>query len=165
LSNDSRFRGEETSNPPVIIGVSSLLVVFSVLCLTVFAMLSLMTVQADKRLLQTSVSTIEARAEADAKAQEILSKLRAGKIPAGVKSALGEGLFGSGAEIPEGMPVYTYSCPVTENAHLEVAVAVNGSDYRILRWQEVSDIEWESDDSIDVWQEDFFGGFGALPDF
>ena len=57
MSNDSRFRGEETSNPPVIIGVSSLLVVFSVLCLTVFAMLSLMTVQADKRLLQTSVST------------------------------------------------------------------------------------------------------------
>lgn len=154
-----RIRREETGSAPVIVGVSSLLVVFSVLCLTVFAMLSLMTVQVNKRLLKNSVDTVTERAEADARAQEILADLRAGNVPEGVTQGMTEG-------VTEGMTagngqVYSYTCPVSETAHLEVSVSVDGDDYRILKWTEVSDVDWESDESIDVWQEDFFGGLAA----
>ena len=58
---------------PVLIGVSSLLVIFSVLCLAVFAMLSISTVQTDKMLITRTVETVSARAAADAKAQTVLA--------------------------------------------------------------------------------------------
>ena len=70
-----RERMREGKNPAPMVGGSSLLVIFAVLCLTVFAMLSLTQAQADRRL-----------------AQEILSQLRAGERPDGV-TAEGEGVF------------------------------------------------------------------------
>ena len=45
-------------SPPAVGGIS-LLVVFAVLCLTVFALLSLTTVQADVRLADASVQAVE----------------------------------------------------------------------------------------------------------
>ena len=41
---------ENTSITPPVIGASSLLVIFAVLCLTIFALLSISTVQANGRL-------------------------------------------------------------------------------------------------------------------
>ena len=46
------------SSPAV--GGSSLLVIFSVLCLTVFALLSVSTVQADRRLAEASAEGVQA---------------------------------------------------------------------------------------------------------
>lgn len=63
-----RERMREGKNPAPMVGGSSLLVIFAVLCLTVFAMLSL------------------------TQAQEILAQLRAGERPDGV-TAEGEGVF------------------------------------------------------------------------
>lgn len=51
-------------SPPTV-GGSSLLVIFAVLCLTVFALLSLSTVQADGRLSQTSAEAAQAYYAAD----------------------------------------------------------------------------------------------------
>jgi hypothetical protein len=75
------FRRTEEMSPPTLVGVSSLLVIFSVLCLAVFAMLSLSTVQMDRRLLGNTVNSVRERAEAEVKAQEILGRLRAGEVP------------------------------------------------------------------------------------
>lgn len=130
------MKDKERSFSPPTIGGSSLLVIFAVLCLTVFALLSLSTVQSDGRL---SDKTLEATAgyyEADARAEEILSSLRCGFVPDGVKQDGNK---------------YSYSIAVTDSQALEVDVMVNGSDYTILRWQTVSTADWEADESLSVW--------------
>lgn len=122
-------------SPPAV-GGASLLVAFAVLCLTVFALLSLSTVRADIRLADASAQAIQDYYAADCRAQEILARLRAGERP-------DEVAFSDG--------VYAYSCPISETQTLEVEVRIEDSGYTVLRWQAVFSGEWESDDSLYVW--------------
>ena len=63
---------------PPALGGSSLLVVFAVLALTVFALLSLSTVRADVRLGDAAAKAVTDYYAADTRAQEILAQLRNG---------------------------------------------------------------------------------------
>lgn len=139
MGNEKRFL------PPAV-GGSSLLTVFAVLCLTVFALLALATVRADARLADASVQAVEGYYEADRAAQEILACLR------------------SGAPLPEGCAVQTatesdykgtlfsYICPISDTQQLEVEVVVEeDGGYTVLRWQARPTGEWEGDDSLNLW--------------
>lgn len=123
-------------NSAAVVGGSSLLVIFSVLCLTVFALLSVSTVKSDSDLNARALAGISGYYEADCRAQEILGELRRGSVPAGVTVRGG---------------VYTYECPISDSAHLAVEVEVDGSEYTVLRWQSVSDVAWEADEHLSVW--------------
>ena len=118
------------------VGGSSLLVIFAVLCLTVFALLCLSTVQAGQRLSNASAEAVEAYYRADVRAEEILARLRCGEAPEGV-TVQGD--------------CYTYECPISEARTLQVEVRLDGEEYTVLRWQAVSTVEWETDDSLLVW--------------
>ncbi len=122
-------------SPPVV-GGSSLLVMFAVLCLTVFALLSLSTVQADGRLSDASAQAVEDYFEADCRAEEILAELRAGKIP---------------AEVTEETSIYTYACTISDTQELRVSVQKTGDGWAILQWKAVSTADWQEDDSLDLW--------------
>lgn len=102
------------------LGGTSLLLIFSVLCLTVFAVLSLSTAKAGDNLSLSSEASVKAYYEADTEAEEILAVLRRGDFMEGVEEEDG---------------VYSYSCPINERTSLFVEVEIDGSDYRILRWQ------------------------------
>ena len=128
---------KRTFSPPVVVGAVSLLTIFAVLCLTVFALLSLSTVQADQRLSDKSFAAVAGYYEADCAAEEILAQLRAGTIPAGV-TAYDGGL-------------YRYGCPISDTQTLVVEVAVEDTDYTIIRWQARSTADWVADDSLPVW--------------
>ena len=78
-------RKKEGMAPPAL-GGSSLLVAFAVLALTVFALLSLSTVQADVRLADASAQAVTDYYAADCQAQEILARLRNGETVEGVES-------------------------------------------------------------------------------
>lgn len=121
---------------PPAVGISSLLVIFAVLCITVFALLSMSTVRADGRLSESSAKAVEGYYEADFAAEEILARLRAGEQPEGI-------VYENG--------IYTYACPISETQALLVEVKVEGSEYTVLRWQARSTAEWELDDSLPVW--------------
>ena len=128
---------KRTFSPPVVVGAVSLLTIFAVLCLTVFALLSLSTVQADERLSDKSFAAVAGYYAADCAAEEILAQLRAGEIPAGVTSYEGG--------------IYRYGCPISDTQTLVVEVAVEDTDYTIIRWQARSTAEWVADDSLPVW--------------
>lgn len=121
---------------PPAVGGSSLLVIFAVLCLTIFALLSLSTVQADSRMAEASYKAVQDFYKADAEAEIILAKLRQGNLPENVTK--------------EGN-LYRYTCRVSELQALEVEVEITEASYRVLRWQMVSTTEWEADDSMNVW--------------
>lgn len=118
------------------VGGSSLLVIFAVLCLTVFALLSLGTVQADTRLSDASAEAVQAYYAADSAAEAILARLRNGEPVEGVE------VDGSW---------YSYSCPINDNQSLFVTVQITETEYTILQWQMLPTIQWETDDELVVW--------------
>ena len=119
-----------------VIGASSLLVIFAVLCLTVFALLTLSTVRAGERLSEASAQAVVAYYEADRQAEEVFARLRAGERPAGVKEEGG---------------VYAYTCPVSDTQRLCVELLRTQEGWTVLRWQTESAVEWESDESLNIW--------------
>jgi len=116
------------------IGGSSLLVIFAVLCLTVFALLGFSTVQADKRLTDVSIQAVSNYYAADCAAEEILARLKSGELPEGVSKA-GD--------------VYAYSCTISPTQSLQVEV--RGRDWVVLRWQAVSTIHWQENTAVELW--------------
>lgn len=124
-----------TGGPTV--GASSLLVIFAVLCLTVFTLLALSTAQASGRLARRSAQAVEDYYAADCAAEALLARLRAGETP---------------PEVTVQEEVCTYACPITDNQVLEVAVRLEeDGGYTVLRWQAVSTQEWAPDQSLEVW--------------
>lgn len=129
------MKSKSTMTPPVI-GASSLLVIFAVLCLTVFALLSISTVQANGRLSDHAAQAITDYYRADYQAEEILAKLRAGEMPEGVS---------------QDGNLYTYTCTISDTQVLAVQVVVENDTFTILRWQVISSVRWEADDKRPVW--------------
>ena len=135
------MREKERFTPPAV-GGASLLVIFAVLCLTVFALLGLSTVQAGNRLADASAKAVTDYYAADCEAERILAQLRAGGQPA--------------EAAPQGPNTYAYSCPVSDTQSLEVEVRLEpDGGYTILRWQLVSGAQWEPEETIEVWDGTF----------
>lgn len=118
------------------VGISSLLVIFAVLCMTVFALLSVSTVDAHARLAESSRTAVAGYYQADCAAEEILARLRSGETLDDVRR--------------DGNTYY-YACPISDTQTLAVCVEVDGEDYTILRWQAISTADWEADDDLPVW--------------
>ncbi|MBQ1215466.1 MAG: hypothetical protein IIX88_03945 [Firmicutes bacterium] len=118
-------RGKRSGFSFPVVGGTSLLVMFAVLCLITFAVLSLSTVKAGDRLGEASAEAVMEYYAADYEAERILAQLRSGILPEGV--------------VVEG-DVYGYSCPVSETQRLQVSVQKVGEDWKVLRWMVVT--EW-----------------------
>ncbi len=124
---------ERKRHLPPAVGGSSLLVIFAVLCLTIFALLGLPP-SANSRLSDASAQSVSGYYAADCQAETILAQLRSGTVPEGV-TARGD--------------LYTYTCPISDTQDLQVEVRVQGSDYTVLRWQAVSTVDWQAEDDPD----------------
>ena len=118
------------------VGLSSLLVIFAVLCLAVFSLLAISTAKADERLSVQSRDSILAYYRAELEADTLIAQLRNGEIP---------------QEIISNDGVFAFRCPISDTQALEVAVRLNGESYQILRWQSVSVTDWQTDDKLPVW--------------
>ena len=121
---------------PIAVGGSSLLVIFSVLCMTVFAMLSLSTAQAEKRMAEAAHRKIISYYEADLQAQAVFARLRSGEMV---------------PEVLQNGQEYHYAVPFSNNQTLEVTLRRIGDDWGVLQWQTVSDPEILND-PLPVWQ-------------
>lgn len=128
---------------PPAVGGCSLLTIFAVLALTVFALLSLSTAQTDRRLSEASARAVGAYYAADFRAQEILSRLRLGELPEGV-------LLEDG--------VYSWTVPISDAQELRAEVsfpAGPGGAYQILRWEAAPTEAWAPSDELQLWDGTF----------
>ena len=129
------MKRQETFSPTAV-GGSSLLVIFAVLCLTVFALLSISSVQAERRLADAATQAVVDYYEADLKAEEILARLRGGEELEGLEEKNG---------------AYTFEVPISGRQTLAVTLAQQEDDWVILRWQAVT-TEEALDESLNVWK-------------
>ena len=121
---------------PPIVGGSSLLVMFAVLCLTVFALLGLSSVQASGRLSEATTQSVAAYYQADCLAEEIFARLRSGEMP---------------ADVTKTSNIYSYTCPISDTQQLQVELQKDADGWTVLRWQAESTAIWESDNELNLW--------------
>ena len=121
---------------PAAVGGSSLLVIFAVLCLTVFALLSLSSAQAERRQADAATDSVRAYYDADLLAQEVYARLRSGETVAGVRQNDG---------------IFEYEIPVSQRQILLIRLVKTDDIWSVLRWEAVP-MESEMDDSLDVWK-------------
>lgn len=121
---------KRTHFSPPAVGGSSLLVIFALLALCVFAVLSLTTAQAEARLSEASAQAVADYYAADLQAEKQLSQLK--------------------NEVTESGE-YHYDCPVSENRQLQVSLRFDGSTWKVLQWQTLVCEEPQIQDTLPVW--------------
>ena len=141
---------------PPAVGGASLLVAFAVLCLTVFALLSLSTVRANQRLSETSAQAAADYYAADCQAQAVLAWLRTGEAAPG---SIPEDfqMSTSISDYPDhSETTHYYACPISDTQELQVEVRMDGDgSYTILRWQAVPVGGWE-ESGVEIWDGEIF---------
>ena len=123
-------------------GAVSLVMIFCVLCLAVFSVLTLATADRERNLAE-----LTAQSAADCQAVRIIAALQEGDTaPANVEIAHRI------SEYPTG-PVEEaeFTVPINDDLVLDVAVRLRGETCEILRWQTLYTGEWEIDESMDIW--------------
>ncbi|MCL1807193.1 MAG: hypothetical protein FWG31_05775 [Oscillospiraceae bacterium] len=133
------------------VGSASLILIFAVLCLTIFALISLTSAENDKVLTEVNAELVAAYYEADTLAEYILDEiLSADVIPETIR----------GIDIKETVDFFTdesiiaFRCPVTEEKELYVQLSIDMFGYaEILNWKMQDTQEWsDEDDKLPVWQ-------------
>ena len=118
-------------------GAVSLVMIFCVLCLSVFSVLTLATADREARLSEMTARSVEEYYRADYDATVIVAALRNGTDP--------------DAEIDWDGDTASFLLPVGDSLGLDVAVSIHGGTYEILRWQTVYAGSWEPDEFLDLW--------------
>lgn len=158
-------------------GASSILMIFVVLCLTTFAVLSYVTANADSRMTNKVMENTTAYYVADANAQRIIADIdlqlvnlmKEAELNAADESfraeayraLLNSASFRSGTAVPD---IHTgsegifldFTVPISEIQQLEVSLRLEEDPfasrvrYRVVNYQSVVTREWE-EDGLDLW--------------
>jgi hypothetical protein len=134
------------------VGSASIVLIFAVLCLTVFALISLSSVKNDKALTDSNVKLVKAYYEADTLAECILADIMSGGLQETVR----------GIEITTGfdMDIFadtvSFDVPILNDKVLHVAAAFGFDGTEILIWSMRDLREWhENEDHLPVWDGEF----------
>ena len=130
----------EKGIPFIMVGPSSVLTIFAVLCLMIFALLALVTANMDAKLAQKEADSVQAYYQADKQAEKIFTQIRKGKKPSEVT-------FQNG--------IYSYTCPVTNETSIHVEIKKTKQKYSVLEWKLIYVGDWVPEESIDVWDGNF----------
>ena len=122
-------------------GAVSIVLVFTVLCLTLFAVITYSQSRSDKALADAAARMVLGYYEADLTAERVLAELRL-NVP---ESGLINGINVSVTNIDDKVKVQ-YSIPVTEDKQLHVEAVISpSSDYEILVWKMSDASAWVPD--------------------
>ena len=130
--------------PGIGVGGVSIIMVFAVLCLTIFAVLSLVTARSERALAERHADAVTEYYAADSLAAEVYDALTdAGETP--------ESMLGVSISKPSANSL-SYTVPISDTRELCVLLLREGETLRILEWREAAAGEWEPDTRIRVWE-------------
>jgi len=131
------------------VGSSSIVLVFAVLCLTVFSLITFVVAGNDKALVDAEANLVKGYYAADALAEHIVAELaQSDTIP---DKILGVDI-GVGYDMASGADTAYFRCAISDQKELYVLLAMNGDSYDILSWRMLDTDEWVADDNINVWE-------------
>jgi len=134
------------------VGSASIILVFAVLCLTIFSLITFVVAGNEKSLVEARVELVTGYYAADALAEQIISDiLAADAIPESVR---GVNIY-TGWDDKLGAETTYFFCYISDIKALYVNIAVHDDSFDILNWRLYGTDEWEFNDSINVWTGDF----------
>lgn len=148
--NNRERRNER--RPGFNVGSASIIMIFSVLCLTIFAVLSLVTTNSDLKLSTRAAKSIEdyyaAEYAAETKVLEIKDALQAEGTPAQLLRALDVDV----TELKEGGAEIRFIQTVDARRDLRVELVLNADGkLSVEKWSLEANANWNPDDSISLW--------------
>ncbi|MCL2220926.1 MAG: hypothetical protein FWC20_01445 [Oscillospiraceae bacterium] len=130
------------------VGSASIVLVFAVLCLTVFSLITLVVASNDKALVDAEVRLVVGYYEADALAERVLADLLiAEKLPSSLHGVEINTMWNEELGIET---VYFY-CHISEIKVLHVHLAFFEDTFRVLSWRMSSIDDWEYNPGLNVW--------------
>ena len=130
------------------IGSASVVLVFAVLCLSVFALISYTAAGNDRTLAEVERRLVMSYYEADTLAEFITAELLAANI---IPRSIRDVEIASRWDRTLAARTAEFSCPMSGDKELYVKIALRGDTYDILSWRMRNIGTWEFDDSIPVW--------------
>jgi len=134
------------------IGSASIVLVFAVLGLTIFSVISLIPAMTSQRLIRAEVQLVQDFYKADTLAVQILSEILASDLTP--ENVLGVEIF-SDWDWDLFAEVVWFTTYVTEDRVLYVELLRDFDFYQITAWRMYNLREWEADDTINLWTGDF----------
>ena len=132
-------------------GAASLVMIFCVLCLAVFATLTYVTADRERQLAELTAQRAADYYAADAEASRIVAALARGEAPdADVEITETLDFWNDAGSLVE----FRVPAGGEQELYVRVRLYPDGS-YDILRWDTVFAGEWETNDTIDIWDGDF----------
>lgn len=113
------------------IGTVTLLMIFIVICMVVFTVLTLSKSAADYNFTKKLATQTTAYYDACSQAEELRAKADAGANK---------------------KPEVSYSVPINDRLELAVTLRLAGDHYEIVKWKEQQAGEWQGDNSINLMQ-------------
>ena len=133
------------------IGSASIMLVFTVLCLTVFSLISYTVAENEKILIETEARLVTNYYEADMLAERILAEIMASEqVP---QSVFGIEINTCLQSFPDAILI-SFSSAVNETTNLSVEAVISGDLLSIITWRMINEEYWIADESLNVWQRD-----------
>lgn len=120
------------------VGTASLVMIFSVVCLTILSVLTLTSALSERRLAERAASAAEAYYEAESRCFQTLARLRGGEMPENL----------SGCEV-NGRSCLAFSEEIDQRRTLRAVVSAD-APYEVLVWRVTENGSWQPDEYIDV---------------
>lgn len=138
-------------------GAVSLVLIFSVLCLSVLAVLTLSTASSESRTTEKIAQATTEYYNADIRATEIMASLMTsytedGSVPDNV------GDVSIDVQREGGRTSASYSCMQSDTQILFIRLVFEESGVEILSWKTVMIADWTAETELDIWQPDTGNG-------
>lgn len=132
------------------VGSATIVTVFAVLCMTIFAVLTLLSANSEKRLARAAADSVSAYYAAEARAYRTLAEVAAitPRDPAAFQAALPETVA---SEDRDGAVVMTWSEPIDENRLLAVCAVLQDGRIRVEAVRVTDAGTWSPDTYVNVW--------------
>jgi len=130
------------------VGSVSIVLIFAVLCLTVFSLITFYIAGNDKALVDAKADAAISYYKADALAESILAEILSSReTPENIK---GTAIY---SEFDDSMMENVYFItPISDISALYVNIIRKDDAFDILSWKMIFPDEWSRDDSINIWQ-------------
>ncbi len=140
------------------VGSTSILMVFSVLCLTIFAVLSFVTTNYERKLSEKTAAAVLNFYEADSHAEEILAEMQKmlnanpepGLIDKFSAQFEQEDFLVSSLEDPMNFS-FSFEVPIDEKQVLHISATVKNGIIMVNSWIILSTGSWSVDNRLNVW--------------
>ena len=132
------------------VGSASIVLVFAVLCLTIFSLISFIVTQNTKALVDAEAEFVKGYYRADVAAELILAELLNSE---GIPSAI-QGIrinIEQDNDTDSNIINFVYPIYDTDYKDLFVRVYLSEDSYNVLSWRVIDNAEWEAAGSFNIW--------------